>query len=1071
MKKIVQSFFMLMLITTLAFAQERTVTGTVTAKDDGLPIPGASVKLKGGAIATQTNANGAFSIKVTGNNPVLIISYIGNTSQEIRVGASNMVNATLAPDNKQLGEVVVTALGISKAKKTLGFSTTTINNEELNRASVVSPLQGLMGKIAGASISTTSGSPGGSTKIILRGYSSITGSSQPLFIVDGVPINNDRPGGLVSGIGSLGYNYDFGNAANDINPDDIESITVLKGASSTNLYGSRGSNGVIVITTKRGKAGQFKVDFSSAASYTKISMVPQFQKKFGQGWDGTFIPSENGSWGPALDGVVRPWGAVVNNSQLLKPFSYIDNNYRDAFDLGAEYNNNITISGGNESSTYRFTYGNIASDGILPTDADSYKRNNLNFVGSTKYKNFDITSSINYVAKTTKFVEVGGAKSASVTGNFYEDILQMPSDIPIRDLKNYKNQYFNVDNYFTPFASNPYYSIYENGSKSNSDRVYGNVDMHLKATDWMTLQFQQGYDISNYDNKIYHAKNAPTPGSYNDGGNVEGATRQAYTGDVILGAEKYFEFDSKLQALFNKKITNDFSFDGLLGLNLNDRGGKGFYSGVEDLTIPGIYTISNSLNKPTTNSYEQHRRLFGAYASTTFGYKDYLYLTLNARNDWSSTLPTDQRSYFYPGANLSFLPSEVLDLKAAKINFWKLRASYGQTGKDASPYSVFNTIRPSIIPVRGTGTTIAFPIGGVSAYTVNDQLNNSSLQPEITSELELGTEVKFFDNRLGFDFTYYNKVSDHQALPVDIAPSTGYQSFSVNFGKVRNRGIELAVNIKPLVNKFKWDIDYTFSRNRNMVLSLPNGLKQYVINEAYDAQFLAIVGQPLGVFKAPVPKTDPLGRTIVNESNGLPIAATDSEIYGTMQNDFMMGLNNSFSYKGFRLSFLLDYRKGGKFYSGTADLLNFTGNDVKTLYNDRRPFVVPNSVIENVDANGKSTYSENTIPIGEGLIDDYNYHSSNKAMAYKNRILDKSFLKLREITLGYTLPKTFTSKFKASQATVSIFSRNIILWLPKDNRTIDPELSSYGFGLGSEFGEFRTGPSTMNFGASLKVSF
>lgn len=1070
MKKIVQSFFMLLLCTTLAFGQERTVTGVVTAKDDGLPIPGASVKVKGGAGATQTNANGAYTIKVSGDNAVLIFSYIGNTTAELKVPSSNTLNVSLAPDNKQLGEVVVTSFGITKEKKTVGYSATSVGNEEINRASAVAPLQGLQGKVAGASISTTSGSPGGSTKIVLRGYSSITGSSQPLFIVDGVPINNTRPGSLVGGAGNLGKLYDFGNAVNDINPDDIANISVLKGASATNLYGSRGSAGVILITTKKGQSGKLVVDFSSAASYTKVSMVPQFQKKFGQGWDGQFIPSENGSWGPALDGVVRPWGAIVDNSQLLKPFSYVDNNYRDAFNKGAEYNNNLTISGGSDVSRFRFTYGNINSDGIMPTDADSYKRNNFSFDGSTKYKNFTLSTNVNYVGKKTKFVEVGGG-TAGVSGNFYEDILQIPVDIKIKDLRDYKNRFFNVDNYFTPFASNPYYALYEDGSKLSSDRVYGNVDLRLKATDWMTVQFQQGFDLNNNGIDIYHAKNAPTPGSYNDGGNVEGAARQPYTGNVTLGKEKYFEYDSKLQGLFNKKISSNVSFEGLLGANFNDRGNNSFYTSVEDLTIPGFYNINNSLNKPVSRAYLSQQRVFGTYASATFGYKDFLYLTTNARNDWTSTLPVDARSFFYPGANLSFLASEVMDLSAAKVSFLKLRASYGKTGRDASVYNVYNIISPAIIPVRGAGTTINFPIGGVSAYSVDDKLNNGALKPEITTELELGTEVKFFKNRLGFDLAYYNKLSDGQILPVDVSPSTGYQSLVVNFGKVRNKGIELAVNAKPIQGKFAWEFDYTFTRNRNLVESLPEGLAQYEIQNAYDAQLLAVVGQPIGVFKAPVPKTDPQGRIVVNESNGIPIAATESAIYGNIQNDFMMGLNNSFSYKGLRLGFVLDYRTGGKFYSGTADLLNFVGNDAKTTYNDRKPFVVPNSVIEVVGDNGKSTYIENTVPVSEVNTDDYYYHSSNKAMSYYNRILDKSFLKLRELSLAYTLPKSLSTKLRASNATITLFTRNIILWLPKDNRTIDPELSSYGFGLASEFGEFRTGPSTMNFGASLKLSF
>ena len=1073
MKKLLTILLLFLSISTLGIAQTRQVSGVVTAQEDGLPLPGVSVRVPGTTTGTTTSAEGRYSLSVPAGVTTLQFSFIGYSTQNASIPASNVLNVVLVTDTRQLGEVVVTALGISRERKSLGYSATQVGTEEINKASPVNIVGGLQGKVAGVDISTTSGAPGGSSKVVLRGFTSIAGNNQPLYVVDGVPVNNARPGGAspVGSVGDLTENFDFGNAINDINPNDIESVNILKGTAATSLYGSRGASGVIVISTKKGKAGAFKVDFSSAASFTQVSIVPKFQRKFGQGWDNTFILSENGSWGPALDGQMRPWGAIVDNTQLLKPFSYIDDNFRDAFDTGAEFNNTISLSGGNEASTFYLSYGNVNSDGMMPGDNDTYKRNSISLSGSTKFKNFDASASVNYVGKNSRFVEVGQGNSG-IGANFYEDVLQIPVDVPINDVKDYKNLYFNVDNYFTPFAENPYYPLNENSARFNSDRVYGNVEFKLKASDWLTLLLQQGADLTNGVDKIWHAKNAPSPGSWNDGSNVEGAQRQADVGNVVEGSEKYFEYDTKLHGLYQTPLSADFDLNGLVGLNYNDRGFRTLYTSVEDLSIPNFYSLANSINSPESIDTRSHRRLFGAYATATLDFRNFAYLTLNARNDWSSTLPESKNSYFYPSANVALVLSEALDLTKAKVSLLKLRASWGQTGNDTAPYRVFNILRSANVPVRGGGTTLTFPINGVQGFSISNTLNNADLKPEISTETEFGAEASFFDNRLGFDFAYYSKTSDDQILPIDASPSSGYKFLIVNFGKVRNRGIEFALNSTPVQSTdFRWDLNYVFARNRNKVLELPAGLNQIEIESAYDAKLLAKVGEPLGVFEASVPKLDPQGRIIVNPTNGLAVPALEDGFFGTSERDYTMGLTNTFGYKGLAVGVTLDYRKGGVFYSGTADLLNFVGNDIKTTYNDRRPFIIPNSVLEVTDAAGNVTYEENTVPVGEDFIDDYFYHSSNKALSYYNRILDKTFLKLREVTLSYQLPKSFASSIRANNASISVFGRNLYTWLPKENRTIDPEVSNYGNDLNSEFGEFRTGPSTRFFGASLRVSF
>lgn len=1052
------------------YAQNRRITGTVTGSEDKIPLPGVNVRIKGTKQIAQTGKDGKYQIEAP-LGAVLDFIYVGYQSQSKTVAEPTNIDVALVSDNKSLNEVVVTALGITKSSRSTGYATAKVSGEEINRAAPINLASGLQGKIAGVDVSMTSGQPGGSSKVIVRGFASISGNNQPLFVVDGVPVNNTRPGAAspLNSAGDLEENYDFGNAMNDINPNDMESVTVLKGAAASSLYGSRASNGVILITTKKGKAGAFKTEFSSSAAITNISIVPELQGLFGQGFQRQNYIAENGSWGAKFDGQIREWGSEVDGERQKKPFSALKNSFRDAYDSGAEYNNTIAFSGGNERATFRFSYGNVTSDGILPGANDTYKRNSLSLNGSTVYKGLSLSAALNYIGKNTRAVQTGQA-NAGVGSSFYEDILQIPVEFPIKNFEDYKNKFYDVDGFYSPFTQNPYYSVFENGSRFKSNRVYGNVDLKLKATDWLSFQFQQGIDINNITDKIWNAKNAPTPGSWSGGGNDEGIVRQESVGNVIEGSEKYDEYDAKLNGLFNKQIGADFELNGLVGLNFNSRGTRALYASVEGLSIPGFYQLDNSGNFPTTTEITTERRLLGLYGSATVGYRNLAFFTLNARNDWSSTLPVVNRSYFYPGANFSFILSQVTDLSAAKISLLKLRAAYGKTGSDTDPYSLLNTLSKTKVPL--SYGYIQFPVDGVAGYTLSNTLRNENLRPEISTETEVGGEIQFFGGRLGLDFSYYNRVTNDQILPIVSAPSTGVNFRIVNFGKVRNRGVELAVNAEPLkTDALNWNLTYTFTRNRNKVLELPDGLNKLSLYSVYDAQFVAKVGAPLGQFEAPVPVYDPEGHIVVS-GNGFALVAPNNAVYGDAQRDFIMGLSNRISYKNLTLAFTLDYKKGGLFYSGTADLLNFVGNSVNTLYNDRRPFIIPNSVSRIIDADGKVTgYRENTKAITEDIFFAYYYSDLGKALSYKDRILDKTYLKIRDVTLTYSLPQSLSRKIKADQAKITIYGRNLYTWLPKRNTYIDPEVSNIGNDLLSEFGEFRTGPSTRSFGLSLNLTF
>ncbi|TCZ66528.1 SusC/RagA family TonB-linked outer membrane protein [Flaviaesturariibacter aridisoli] len=1048
------------LVTASVWAQERLIRGQVT-DGSGAALSGVNVSVNGRAVG-QTDASGNFSVKAAPGT-TLVFSYVGVGPKEVTVGSSDNISVSLATPPKEMSEVVVTAIGQSRSRNKLGYTAQTFNSEAINRTAPVNVLDGLQGRIAGADISTTGGQPGSSVKVVLRGYGNLSDQNQPLYVIDGVPMSDSRLGSsVVEGL-------DFGNGLNDLNPADVENITVLKGTAAASLYGSQAKNGAIMITTRRGKAGKLRVGLSSAYTLSQVGMLPTMQSSFGQGWDALFWSPENGSWGPRLDGRDRLWGAVVNNSQLLKPFSFVENNIRDFYENGQEWNNTVSLSGGSDVLNFYLSYGNLNANGPLPSKADLLNRNTFSLRTNSRFNRLTIGTSFNYVNKLQNAVATQA--ESGVSAGMFEELLQIPVDIRIKDFADYHNQFFNVDNYFTPYAENPYFLLRENGSKQRSDRFYGNIDLGYKLTSWLSAQARLGGDFSNAGTFIWKARSEPSPGSWNDGGNTEGQQRSPNVGSV----QQVNSYSGLINGDFILKAARDLgarlSLEALAGYNYNQQTARANASRIQDLVIPGFYQLSNSLNSPTATAAETRKRTMGVYAQTVLGYADQLFLTLNARNDWSSALPIERNSFFYPGANLSWVASRTFDLTRTPLSLLKLRAGYGKTGSDANPYLVYSTLVQGNVGL-GFGN-ILFPFNGVPGFEVSNQIGNATLKPVITNELEAGAEIRLFQNRLGIDATYYVKKTEGQILGVPISPSSGFTALISNIGTVTNKGIELTLDGTPVRSKnFTWNIQYTFTRNRSNVDDLGVGLDKINLNAAYDADFNIRPGYPVGIFEAPVARYTDDGRIIVNASTGYPEVAADKGIYGSSQRDYSMGLSNTFTYKDLSLGFGLDFRKGGLFYSGTADLLNFTGNAFNTTYNDRKPFIVPNSVNEVIDpASGKATYVENTTYISSANYDDYFYTNSGKAIAYNNRLLDKSFLKLKDVTLSYRLPRTLATKIHAENLSLSVFAKNLMLWTPKANRYIDPEASNFGNDLSSEMGEFRTGPTLRQFGVRLSANF
>ncbi|HEY5591382.1 MAG TPA: SusC/RagA family TonB-linked outer membrane protein [Paludibacter sp.] len=1041
----------------LVNAQSKSISGKVLSAEDGQPIIGATVMVKGTTIGTITNVDGEFKISLQGNAKNLLISYVGMKSADVE--AKNNMTVTLQSDALMIDEVVVTAIGIKRSSKAIGYSATQVSSADITATGNRSALNALQGKVAGVEISSASGSPGASTRVIMRGFSSLGGSNQPLYVVDGVPISNGQIGST-----SLNGGFDFGNRANDINADDIETMTILKGGSATALYGSRAASGVILITTKNGSKAnnKAKVSVSSTVTFDSPLRLPYMQNEFGQGWydrgGGTADLQENGSWGPKFDGKIRKWGNVVDNQQQIKPYVALPTNIQDFFEVGKNMNNSISISNGDDNKSYYISYSNIDADGIMPTNADYFKRNNVSMRGSSKFlKILTASGSLNYVRKDSRFVETGQDQAA------LDGLWQSARDISIVDQKDYNNKFNNVDNYFTLYAQNPYYILGEHGNKFQENRIFGNVSLDAKLTSWLTATFKAGSDVSNSTLKTWRAITKSARGTYND-----------YAGSV--GENSYYssELNTDFFLTVNKDFSDDFTFSAILGHNFNQRNSQSQGSDVIGLDIPKYYNLANSSATPAIYGTVSERRLVGVYGSIDLGYKNMLFLNVSARNDWSSTLPAANRSFFYPSISGSFVFTELIDNKDI-LSFGKIRAGIAQTGKDADPYQIYPVMvqtqhtdgyRTQDYPLSTLVGTVVTPVNG---FSVSNLIGNDKLQPEISRDIEIGTDLKFFNNRLGLDVAVYNKTITNLIWTATIPSTTGFTAQTQNLGEITNKGIEINLNIVPIKTKdFEWEIFANFTKNNNLLVSLKSGLEQVTLGGTTTTGFVARPGYELGLFEGNAVAKDPDGNTIVN-AQGLPVFKDTKEIIGSSQNKFRIGGGTALSYKGFKFRANFDYRNGGVMYSRTAELMYFTGNAQQTTYNDRQPFIIPNSVQKLTDG----TYVENTVPIA-GFTNNMNkfYDQTNQAgIGGAYALIDKTFFKLREVSLSYALPKALLANTFVNSVDIALVGNNVFLWTPNSNLFVDPEMTTFGNDMAADYGDYGATPSTRSIGFNVKLGF
>ncbi len=1057
-----------------AIAQDRTVSGKVTASEDGAALPGVNVVLKGTATGAVTDSEGNFALRVPNAGGTLVFSFIGLQTQEIEIGSRSTVDVIMTQDAKQLGEVVVTSFGIERERKALGYSVQEVKSEDLVVGRQTSVLNSLQGKIAGAQISNAGGGLGSSTRVVLRGPTSLLGNNQALFVVDGVPINNSSNSNVQASGNFFDNVVDGGNRANDLNPEDIESVSVLKGPAAAALYGSRAASGVILITTKKGKNinGKNEVVFNSSYQLSKVLVTPKLQNRFGQGQlgDNQSYLNDQESWGDPFDNSLRPYGAIVNNIQQYKRYAALPTNIEDFYEIGKSFQNSLSLSGGNDKSTYYLSFTDLAQTGVIKTT--DYHRNNFTLNGSTQLANkLRSSASINYVRINANLPQTGQRNHAM------SNILNVPRDYSIRDFEDLNNPFNTPDGFFTPFAVNPYYTLAHDYAHQDMNRVYGNFQLSYQPLDWMTATARVGTDVSSDERNTF-----ADIVEYNNpaGPNYQGAFN--YNGEYTEQRLNNRELDANFILSMTKKISERFEGTWLVGYNFNQRNASNTGATAPDLTIPGYDNLGNVNGNYVAFGAFQKRRLFGAYTSLDLSYNGYLFLGATYRNDWSSTLPKGNNSFGYPSVNMSFVITDAFEVSNNVLSSAKIRASYAEVGNDANPYqtaSIFNQAGPT-----GAFAGITFPFNNgsviVPGFSEGDVIGNPNLQPEITKSVEFGLDTRLFEGKISLDVAYYDSKSESQILNAAVAPSSGYNTQVINVGSVSNKGVEVTLGGRVLsLGDFNWDLSVNFAKNKNRVEELNSGNTELtLVNQGLTPGLKIRVGEPYGVFEATTTLRTADGKIVVG-NDGIPLDDPNPVYIGTLQPDWTGGLSSTLSFRGLSLSATLDTRQGGNIVSSTMAQLYFNGQLEETAFNDREEWIVPNSVVQTgTDENNQPIYEPNTTPLTMYGGGTYRQYWANIQGGARNDevLLDASFIKLREIALNYSLPKSLLEKTPFGNVTIGVLGRNLWLHTAKNNHVIDPEANAFGAGNAPGFVnvqgyEFYGIPTQATYGVNLRATF
>ncbi|MBN8864695.1 MAG: SusC/RagA family TonB-linked outer membrane protein [Sphingobacteriales bacterium] len=1079
--------FLLLAASTVAMAQ-RTINGKVS-DSNGQPLSGATVLVKGSKTSVMTGNDGSFSI-LADDKAVLVISSIGFLSRE--VNAADAASIQLSTDTKDLGEVVVTALGIRKEKKKLGYALQEVKGEDLTVARESNVVNQLAGKVAGVTVVGSNSGIGGSARVSIRGERSVDiNKNQPLYVVDGVPVSNSISGG--SGRGN--QEVDFGNGASFINPDDVESMSVLKGPAAAALYGSRAANGVILIKTKSGKRSKgIGVEINSNYTMETALKLPKYQTVYGQGnGSGGDFAFVNGAGGGLADGTDEGWGPSYRgqsypqfnsprtlNGQVIPffggdmnapagsvitatPWVADKDNLKNFLQTGNTFTNNVALTGSNSNGDFRLSYTNLDQKGIVPNT--DLKRHTASFSGG-----YNLTNKLSARAFVSYIKSESGNRPSISYGTeslMYLFNCWLPSSVKVSDMKRlWQNGLDGLKQFGWNYNyhDNPYLTTYENTNGQYYDRIIGNVSLKYDFTSWLSLQLRTATDWSNERReyrRAFSTQRFPF-GEYRETG--------------IVNEERNSDF----LFTFNKDINSDFSVNATLGGNQMRQTSRWKEDVAGQLNIPGIYSLNNSRIALVAEQSNVAKRINSLYGSAGVSWKNKLFLDFTGRNDWSSalTLPEELKafgkevnSYFYSSVALSAIVSDMVKLPEL-ISFLKLRASVAQVGNDTDPFSFTQTYNRSD------------PFGAYQIYSETSSLANLNLKPEISSAYEVGADIRLLNNRIGIDVTYYQSRTKNQILNLPLDITSGYSTRKINAGLIRNNGVEVMLTGSIIKNKsLTWDAFVNFSANRSKVLELTDGLTNYVMasrSVSVEARVNERMGNMYGIGFARVQSTDKnapyydatgqYAGQMVYGSNGRPIATTNRILLGNYNPDWLMGVGSSLNYKGIRLSFLFDIRQGGELYSHTQTVGREGGIIEETLegradgYDLSKPGngVIGQGVVQNPDG----SFSANTKKL---TAREWHTAWTGGRNIAEGVMYDASFVKLRELQLGYTIPDKVFGKLPFRSATITLVGRNLFLW---DNVPhVDPETMSYSGGTALPGIEYMALPSTRSYGINLSFKF
>ena len=1035
MKKILLVLLLMTTVIGSLMAQGRLVTGKVTSAADGSALPGVSVSIKGSTTGTTTSADGTYKISAS-SGASLVYSFVGHIKQTVNVGASSIINVILEEDAKLLSEVVVTAGGVLRDKKSLGYSTATVTGEQLNIGRTTNPVNALAAKVAGVRIASSNGMVGSSTAIFIRGITTFTGSNQPLFVVDGVPIDN---GG---GTNALQNGVSNSNRAIDINQEDIENLSILKGPAAAALYGSRAANGAILITTKKGKNGQkSSVVFNTSYNIVETNRLPDYQNMYAQGSaNGAYNAISNLSWGPKIAGQT-----VTNSFGKPETLTAYPNNVADIFQKGYNLQNNISFQGGTDKSNFRFSYGNLQEKGIL--SSNSMDRNNFTLNANSQVsEKLSASVSAQYISSVSQRSQIGNQLSNPFFRSWFMPRNYDLSGLPFEDPAS-GNQIF-FDN-----TDNPYWTLKNNTFNDELDRLIGNISLKYYIKPWLAVNYRLGVDASAYGTIGYDQIGARGGANTSAGG----------TGGIANSAFTQRNMNSYFQLIGNKYITKDLKLDFNIGNEIVDSRSNYTSTTGKNLAIRNLKNISNASVVTAFNELA-NRRLVGIFGEFNFSYKGFANISFTGRNDYSSTFGSGQNSYFYPSIAGSFIATEAFpSLKSNALSFLKISGNYAKVGKEAGTYAT-NTLFGLAGASDGFGPVINFPYNNLGGRTLSNTQADPNLGPEFTTSREVGLEAKFLKNRIGIEMNYFSTLSTDLIFAVPVGPSTGFTSQNRNAGSLKQEGFELLLTGTPLqTSNGSWDISANFTTLNPIVESLAKGVEFIQLGGFTTPGTRLYAGKPYGLLFGSVFNRAPDGKLLIG-ANGLTSLSPLAGAIGNTNPDWTMGITNNIRYKNFNFNFLIDIRKGGDVYSRNIGDLYRSGTAIETAQFDRftaNGGIAKPYVIEGTLANGQP----NTTPVSA---QDYwsNIYNFGTGESY---VFDGSWLRLREASISYSVPKKLLEKTPIGKLELGLNGRNLLLHAPNFPH-FDPETNATGVSNSQGF-EANGLPQSRNYGFFLRATF